>query len=151
MRGRTEPNKNSGIWEPIQRKDMHSKVMKSLPFIWNSCSVRSCASVRLADLFVNSRTSAYCWSQSQLITLFHLAGWRPILPLSMRSIITTLLKIADVGIMRVVARCLHCVTHDVGTSYRIVRCGEVVKRYEGLTDAAPDDKTVHTKCRSISS
>jgi hypothetical protein len=39
MRGKTEPNRNSGIWEPIQRKDMHSKVMNSLPFIYTRLSV----------------------------------------------------------------------------------------------------------------
>jgi hypothetical protein len=43
MRGRTEPKRNNGICEPIHRKDMQVRVMKSFAFICNE----SVAVVRL--------------------------------------------------------------------------------------------------------
>jgi hypothetical protein len=34
MRGSTDPKRYKGICEPIQRNDMHTRVINSLPFIF---------------------------------------------------------------------------------------------------------------------
>ena len=94
---------------------MHSNVMKSFPFICSQSSVdcRSSASVSYTNFFVYGRSSADSWSKTELLALFDLTWGSPILPLPMGSV-SILVKIANIGVVRVVTRCLHCMAHSVG-------------------------------------
>jgi hypothetical protein len=61
---------------------------------------------------MNGWSSAHCWSQSQVISLLYLAGWRAVV-LAVLMVISGFLKVASICVVRVVPRCLHCVPHDV--------------------------------------
>lgn len=94
---------------------MHSRVMKSFPFICSQLSVdcRISALVSYTYFFVHGRSSANSWSKVELLAFFDLTRGSPILPFTMGSV-SILVKIANIGVVRVVARCLHCMAHSVG-------------------------------------
>lgn len=57
--------------------------------------------------------SAHRWSKSQVIFLLYLAGWRAVV-FAVFVVIASLLEVANVCVVRLVPRCLHCMPHDVG-------------------------------------
>ena len=93
---------------------MHSRVMKSFPFICYQLSAHCrSASVSVTNFLMHGRPSADSWSKIELLAFLDLTGGSSILPLTMGSV-SILVNIANIGVVRIVTRCLHCMAHNVG-------------------------------------
>lgn len=93
---------------------MHNKVMKSFPFIYCHSSVKLSEQClcKSTNFLVYGRSSANSRSKIELLAFFNLTRGSPILPLTMGSV-PVLVKIANINVVGVVARCLHCMAHSM--------------------------------------
>lgn len=58
-------------------------------------------------------SSAHRWSKSQVILLLYLTGWRMVV-FVVFVVVASLLEVANIYVVRLMPRCLHCMPHDVG-------------------------------------